>query len=92
MTYQLSKKVGLTKFCASSDLCKNVGRGKVERDAALDLLAVLEVAKEAEAAVEGGDEAHAHVEDAIVSQHVCRTLHLKLCSRTVFSLQFFFPY
>ena len=80
MTYQLSKKVGLTQFCASSDLCKNVGRGKVERDAALDLLAVLEVPEEAKTDIEVGDEAHARVEDAVVAQHVSWMLHLKWCS------------
>ena len=69
-----------SKILRSSEFHLQVSWGQVERDAALDLLAVLEVAEEAEPDVEVGDEAHARVEDAVVAQHVSRMLHLKWCS------------
>ena len=56
----------------------HVGRRQVERDAALDALTVLEVTEEADADVQDGHQTEARVEDAVVTEHVPRVLHLKV--------------
>ncbi len=51
---------------------------QIERNAALDVFAKLQVAKEAHRRVEAGDDYHARVQDARPPYEVPRRLHLVL--------------